>query len=108
MTTLNHSPGPWHSDGQFIIAADPAGIHLDIYIAEIVESDEEGRCAPSEQQEANRRLIAAAPELLDCLLDIKRLAGKSGDSEAAEPFALLDMIAWEVRAALAAMMGGQP
>lgn len=40
------------------------------------------------------------PEWLDVLLNIKRLAEKSGDYEA-DPFALLDLIAGEVHAALA-------
>jgi hypothetical protein len=39
------------------------------------------------------------PYWLDTLLDIKRLAGKSGDHEA-DPFALLDLIADEVRTAI--------
>jgi len=46
------------------------------------------------------RVIDGAPRLLDALLDIKRLAEKSGDHEA-DPFSLLDMIASEARAALA-------
>jgi hypothetical protein len=62
---VTHTPGSWEHDGQFIIAPDPNGIHSDIYIAEIVEADEEGRLAPTEQQVANARLIAAAPELLE-------------------------------------------
>jgi hypothetical protein len=41
-----------------------------------------------------------APDWLDALLNVKRLAGKSGDHEA-DPFALLDLIADEVRAAIA-------
>ena len=64
MTTATHTPGPWHNDGQFIVAPDPAGIHRDIYIAEIVESDDEGRLATPEQQIANADLLAAAPALL--------------------------------------------
>lgn len=40
------------------------------------------------------------PYWLDALLDIKRLAEKSGDHEAADPFALLDLIAYEARAAI--------
>ena len=99
MTTLLHTPGPWRHDGQFIVAPDPEGIHPDIYIAEIVQEDDEGRLAPPEQQQANGALIAAATELLDALFDIKHLAEKSGDSET-DPYALLDMIAHEARTAL--------
>jgi hypothetical protein len=39
------------------------------------------------------------PYWLDTLLDIKRLAEKSGDHEA-DPFALLDMIAYDARSAI--------
>jgi hypothetical protein len=51
----------------YIVAPDPNGVHPDIYIAEIVHEDDEGRVASREQQDANRRLIAAAPELLEAL-----------------------------------------
>ena len=98
---------PWQSDGQFIVAPDPHGKYLDIYIAEIAETDEEGRIASPEQQDANKRLITASTELLDALLDIKRLAGKSGDAEV-DPFTLLDMIADRTRAAITGTVGGPP
>ena len=45
------------------------------------------------------RLFANAPEMLDKLLTIKRLA-ESGDDNGYEPHALLDLIAYEARAAL--------
>jgi hypothetical protein len=41
----------------------------------------------------------SAPALFDALLDIKRLAGKSGDHEA-DPFTLLDLIAERALTAL--------
>ena len=65
MTTATHTPDPWHNDGQFIVAPDPSGIHPDIYIAEIVETDDEGRLATPEQRIANADLLAAAPALLN-------------------------------------------
>jgi hypothetical protein len=68
MRGARHTPGPWHHDWQFIVAPDPAGLHPDIYIAEIVETDDEGRMAPRRQQEANANLIAAAPALLEAAL----------------------------------------
>jgi hypothetical protein len=75
MSNAAHTPGPWESDGQFIVAPDPAGIHPDIYIAEIVATDDEGRMAPPKQQVANASLIAAAPFLFESLLTI------AGDKE---------------------------
>jgi hypothetical protein len=62
-----HTPGPWDYDMEYIVAPDPGGRHPDIYIAEIAHSDDEGRIASPRQQDANRRLIAAAPELLEAL-----------------------------------------
>jgi hypothetical protein len=64
MTRVSHTPGRWESSWQFIVAQDPNGKHPDIYIAEIAETDEDGRVASPKQREANARLIAAAPELL--------------------------------------------
>ena len=40
-----HTPGDWNFDSGFIVAPDPSGIHPDIYIAEIVNEDAEGRIA---------------------------------------------------------------
>lgn len=67
--TAQHTPGPWQSDGKFIVAPDPGGVHPDIYIAEIAEADDEGRVASPKQQAANSELIAAAPKLLDALIE---------------------------------------
>ncbi len=55
-----HTPEPWDYDMDYIVAPDPSGRHPDIYIAEIAHSDDEGRVAALEQQEANRRRIVAA------------------------------------------------
>jgi len=43
-------------------------------------------------------------DLFDALLDIKRLAEKSGDDEA-DPYALLDLIADRARTAIAQAKG---
>jgi len=67
MTTIEHTPGPWQQDWQYIVAPDPDGVHPDIYIAEIAEEDSDGRVASPEQQEANGRLIVAAPAMLEAL-----------------------------------------
>jgi hypothetical protein len=67
-TTLTHTPGPWDCDLDYIVAPDPNGRYPDIYIAEIADSDDEGRVASPEQQIANRQLITAAPTMLESLL----------------------------------------
>jgi len=63
----SHTPGDWDFDSGFIVAPDPSGKHRDIYIAEIVTEDEEGRLAPEDQQVANGHLLAKAPALLEAL-----------------------------------------
>ena len=67
MTYPQHTPGPWTHDMGFIVAPDPSGIHLDIYIAEIAAEDSEGRIASHDEQMANAALIVVAPELLAAL-----------------------------------------
>lgn len=67
MTKSAHTPGQWESDGQFIVAPDPNGVHSDIYIAEIAQTDDEGRVATPEQQAVNAHLIAAAPDMFAAL-----------------------------------------
>lgn len=64
-----HTPGPWSTDWGFIVAPDPNGVYPDLYIAEIAreDSEEPDRVASLEVQEANARLLAAAPELLAAL-----------------------------------------
>ena len=92
-----YTPGPWDYDMDYIVAPDPDGRHPDIYIAEIAHSDDEGRIASPEQQDANRRLIAAAPELLEALdylleqtvdMDLKYGIGLSEGEEDARKKAL--------------------
>jgi len=81
MIATTHTPGPWNDDGQFIVAADPDGVYPDIYIAEIVQEDEEGRIASPEQQQANGKLIAAAPEMYEELQTLRECCREalSGD-----------------------------
>jgi len=96
MKNAAHTPGPWRHDWQFIVAPDSAGIHLDIYIAEIAETDEDGRVASPEQQEANARLIAAAPDLLEAA---ELVIARWSEGDLAEAVRFLD-------SAVAAAKGG--
>lgn len=93
-----YTPGPWEYDMDYIVAPDPNGRHPDIYIAEIAHTDDEGRTATPQQQDANRRLIAAAPELLEALdylleqtvdMDLKYGIGLSEGEEDARAKGLL-------------------
>jgi hypothetical protein len=76
--TTQHTPGPWSIDWNFIVAPDPSGEHADVYIAEIAESDEDGRIPSEDQIEANARLIAAAPDLLAALQHVLERATMPG------------------------------
>ena len=86
--TGQHTPGPWDFDGigpsgeaLFIVAPDQSGRWNDIYIAEIAVTDEEGRIAPTQaERDANARLIASAPEMLEAL---KTLISRAHDLMAA-------------------------
>lgn len=73
MSGITHTPGPWQHEWHFIVAPDRSGWHPDIYIAEIAGEDSDGRIAPPEEQAANGRLLAAAPDLLSaCRLVVDR------------------------------------
>jgi hypothetical protein len=83
---------------------DAFAIHshaLEMFEQELAE-EELRDCAT--QSEANNS-AKPVPEWLDALLDIKRLAEKSGDHEA-DPFALLDLIADRAHSAIAKPNGG--
>lgn len=92
-----YTPGPWDYDMDYIVAPDPNGRHPAIYIAEIAHSVDEGRIASPQQQDANRRLIAAAPDMLEALdylleqtvdMDLKYGIGLSEGEEDARTKAL--------------------
>lgn len=78
--TTKHTPGPWsaaHSEKTFGVVVCPKGNYVaDAYY----RSDEDG----NNETAANARLIAAAPELLEALVQAKAeiielLAGESCD-----------------------------
>ena len=101
-----YSPAPWDADGATILYATPDEADAMQMIEVRANVTEAGWDTVAfveaiwPNARGNARLIASVPVLFDALLDIKRLAGKSGDDEA-DPFALLDLIAERARAALA-------
>ena len=59
-----HTPGPWRADRRAILATDPVmGL---VQIAEVFS----GAADSLAQADANQRLIAAAPDLLEALQNI--------------------------------------
>jgi hypothetical protein len=64
MTT--QTPGPWHYDGHGINRPD--GVRIATFEDTAYPTfDEEGCYARSERQDADGKLIAAAPDLLKCV-----------------------------------------
>jgi len=97
---VTHTPEPWDAEGITFLYATPDEADAMTMIeirANVTESGWDTVAfieAIWPGAKANARLIAASPKLLDALLNIKRIAGKSGDHGAC-PFALLDLIADE-------------
>jgi hypothetical protein len=100
-----HSPEPWDAEGIITLYATPdaADAMTMIEIRANVTKSGWDTVAFIEAiwpgAKVNARLIAASPKLLDALLTIKRMAGKSGDHGTC-PFTLLDLIADEALAAI--------
>lgn len=71
MSTSKHTPGPWSVDdfgaGQRVVVKGRAGFSGDYRIADAHFSSDLARCARVSEMQANARLIAAAPELLEAL-----------------------------------------
>lgn len=82
---MNHTPGPWHlsRDKRTIFAGtDSAGVlirGIEQTIPQIAYICGNGFGATLQEQEANARLIAAAPELLEALEDALGLLVKIGE-----------------------------
>ena len=106
MTHPCHTPGPWDAEGRtdmYTTPSEPDAVTMIEIRANVTEGGWETVAfveAIWPGAAANARLIKESPQLLDALLDIKRMAKKSGDDEA-DPFTLLDLIADKTRAAIA-------
>lgn len=70
-----HTPGPWWSVGTGVLAGDKN----DPQVIASTETGDVMNVEASEEQEANARLIAAAPELLAALLDCITYRGAVAD-----------------------------
>ena len=85
-----HTPGPWSIDPN-----DPAGITADcdgLVVAEIPYGDEEYGMRHHEVNEANARLIAAAPDLLNALRAFVIGMDKSQDTFKGHSEAFLEQV----------------
>jgi hypothetical protein len=92
-----HTPGPWHTDG--FVTKDLDIISPDGRIA-MIDCDD----CDADTLEANARLIAAAPDLLDALLSIAEHAREFADLEDSET--MVARMTDKARAAIAKATGG--
>ncbi|WP_175724712.1 hypothetical protein [Burkholderia ambifaria] len=100
MSNANHTPGPWtfsrwdqFGDARFYVSQQDGAPYTPNYsdvatlIAETVSGD------LVRVQEANARLIAAAPELLDLLIKARRYVGMVTEIAGDDPiFGVMDEI----------------
>lgn len=63
MTESKHTPGPWRVDGEFVFADG-------VRIADTTANEDDAVPRSDGQCDADARLIAAAPDLLDALPDL--------------------------------------
>lgn len=82
--TQKHTPGPWaYDDAWGLIKADDGSEIAAVHAARAFRAPR-GQDAFKDEPKANARLIAAAPELLDCLIQLTRGTPDRHDYEAAE------------------------
>lgn len=62
ITKVTHTPGPWHENDGFIYGDNPPLIVCDPH-CDVADHDE---------REANARLIASAPDLLEAVIDLRK------------------------------------
>lgn len=96
-----HTPGPWTKvNGELFGPHGRRVLVSDSGIGVVCGSN------PDPEHEANARLIAAAPELLEALRDLLRAVGRAGydDADSGELFEL-DSAAEEARAVIAKATG---
>jgi hypothetical protein len=78
-----HTPGPWKVAGRFIITNEEPGIRPSIIAVwhRYYKKTEEQNNREIETAVANANLIAAAPELLEALIELNRRAFVKFNSE---------------------------
>ena len=110
MNELKHTPGPWYA------LPARAGFYIQAENDIIVDTADQNARYGTIDDEANARLIAAAPELLEALKALHHaVCGETGFAEAvrncsgiAYPWEPLDAADLAARAAIAKAEGGEP
>ena len=106
MSDLKHTPGPWRVEGHRRVGLDLTGHIISHGINAYGDGPEGYVCNTSGTTDANARLIAAAPQLKDALIDmLDHYVGlvNSGDAGNWNPETETKVIA--ARAAIAAATG---
>jgi hypothetical protein len=75
-----HTPGPWYAVGSWVEVDDDNAADICNCSAESMGQKRAAR--PPEEEEANARLIAAAPELLDALRALQSIPPFDGTQKA--------------------------
>ena len=76
MSDTKHTPGPWIRDGKFVYALMPNPKKRwpgEVNRFWLIVQKQAGYDIPEEEVEANARLIAAAPEMLEALIIIYKV-----------------------------------
>jgi len=64
---MSHTPGPWHVEDAFMVINSQC---IQIAEAQQIDYDDLGELPSDEEVSANARLIAAAPDLLECVKEL--------------------------------------
>jgi len=98
---MKHTPGPWYAIGRMVEVGDDD--HADICSTNPDLFGQGHRAPPIEEQQANARLIAAAPDLLEALeAMVEHFATPTSERSAASYGKTKAQVADEARAAIAA------
>lgn len=68
-----HTPGPWIRDGLTVYSLVSNGFRkgIELFVNRFSVFIKAGRSCSAEEAEANARLIASAPELLEALIELR-------------------------------------
>ena len=72
MSKLKHTPGPWEIEGTFVYSLQDCEWLGNPSKENRFDLNIQGFKCPQEEKEANARLVAAAPEMLEALINVKK------------------------------------
>jgi hypothetical protein len=90
-----YAQGPWHYDGEYVWADSISGYVADPNTEDLASGNHVAHCDAQEMIDANGRLIAAAPDLLEALQVTVEVLERMGETQYIE----------QARAAIARAIG---